>query len=404
MQQLHWQTFIHPHKAYRLEYPSHWEHRVEDDGRSCGFGPKERDDVGVWISILPASLDTDRFAEDLPKMFRESLQDHGAANIRNVPEQRHHCLQADMTKDGQGGHFWIIAGGDIVLFASSQVPVAERDAWNTLFERLVLSLTITRDDELLLRRLSIDVLEQLREKCPEQEYEFDDKGLRGKNNVVSLDNLLRQVRLAPDRREVFVREFVEGIASTTRTPMGHETWEQAEGRLMPVLKPRSYIKPETATRNMVSAEWLADVVICYAIRSTKTFRFVNVQDCERWGIDEKRLHDQAMQNLVSLDWPSRMEGARQPGGGRLILVHTGDSFAASRLLHPELYTLFSRPLGAPFLAGIPERDTLVVFSNKPSLHKRIAKQVKKDHDRSAYPITPKVFLVTRDGIALAGRL
>ena len=88
---------------------------------------------------------------------------------------------------------------------------------------------------------------------------------------------------------------------------------------------------------------------------------------------------------------------------RLLRATTRDSFTASRLLHPELYRLFSGPLGAPFLAAIPERDTLVLFSNRNSLKRRIVKQVKKDHDQSAYPITPRLFLVTRDGIALAGR-
>lgn len=403
MQQVHWQTFIHPHKAYRLEFPAHWEHRVEDHGRTCGFGPRDRDDVGLWVSIMPASLDTDRIVDDLPKLFEQSLQDQGAVDVRRAEQMQHFCLQADATADGQGGRFWILAGGDLVLFASSQLPPGERDEWVPLFDRLMRSLKITRDEELMLRKVGVEVLQQLRDKCPAQDYEFDDKGIRGKDHRISLDNLYRQVRSLPDQRDDFVRQFVEGIASTTETPMGHETWEEAEDRLLPVLKSRSYIRPEGATRNLIAAEWLADVVICYAIRSTKTFRFVTSWDCQRWGLDEARLHERAMQNLTALDWPRQMEGARQPGGGRLILVSTRDSFTASRLLHPELSRLFSGPLGAPFLAAIPERDTLVLFSNRNSLKRRIVKQVKKDHDQSAYPITPRLFLVTRDGIALAGR-
>jgi uncharacterized protein YtpQ (UPF0354 family) len=402
MQEVRWQTFVHPHKAYRLEFPSHWEHRIEEDGRSCGFGPYERDDVGLWISIMPASLDTDRIADDLPKLFEQSLKKTGAANVRKVPGP-HHCLQADMTAEGEGGHYWIIAGGDLVLCASSQVPAAERDVWNPDFERLMRSLRITRENELLMRKLGTEVIQRLRELCPEQDYRFDEEGIRGRDHRIYLDNLFRQVKSAPERREEYISLFVEGFASTRDTPMGHETWEEAEGRLLPVLKPQDYIKPEGSTRNLVSAEWLGDVVICYAIRSAKTFRFVTTRDVERWGVDGEQLHQRSMQNLTALDWPRRLEGSRQPGGGRLILVVTSDSFTASRLLHPDLYRLFAGPLGAPFLAGIPDRDTLVVFSNRTSLKRRIAKQVKKDHDRSPYPITPRLFLVTRDGIAPAGR-
>jgi uncharacterized protein YtpQ (UPF0354 family) len=403
MQTIEWQTFVHPHKAYRLEFPAHWEHRVEDDGRTCGFGPYERDNVGLWITIMPMSIDTDRIVADLPGLFDQALSNQGAANIREVPGLRHHCLQADVTSDGHGGHFWILAGGDLVLFASSQVPAAERETWNPLFERLTRGLQVTRDEELLLRKVGIEVLEQLRRQVPDQDYEFDETGLRGRSHRISLDNLYRQVRSEPERRDELVRLFVEGIAETSQVPMGHETWEQVEDRLLPVLKPRAYIKPEGSTRNLFVSEWLGDVVVCYAIRNEKTFRFVSTHDCERWGADEKRLHERAMQNLIALDWPRRMEGSREPGGGRLILVTTQDSFTASRLLHPDLYRHFSGPLGAPFLAGVPERDTLVVFSNRTSLKRRIAKQVKKDHDRSAYPITPRLFLVTADGIALAGR-
>jgi hypothetical protein len=62
--------------------------------------------------------------------------------------------------------------------------------------------------------------------------------------------------------------------------------------------------------------------------------------------------------------------------------------------------LFSGPLGSPFWAGIPCRDTLVVYSDRRPLKQRTARRLKKDHDASAYAITPRPFLVTRDGIAL----
>ncbi len=45
-------TFVHPHEVYQLAYPSHWDQVTEKDGASCGFGPHDRDDVGLWISIM----------------------------------------------------------------------------------------------------------------------------------------------------------------------------------------------------------------------------------------------------------------------------------------------------------------------------------------------------------------
>jgi hypothetical protein len=119
----------------------------------------------------------------------------------------------------------------------------------------------------------------------------------------------------------------------------------------------------------------------------------------RWGTDPQTLHQLAIDNLANLPWPERLEGSRQKDGGRLILVETNDSLASSRLLHPDLHRIFSGPLGSPFWAGIPDRSTLVVYSDRRSLKQRIARRLKKDHQTSAYPISPVPFLVTPDGIA-----
>src|SRR5947199_3023706 len=172
--------FVHPAKVYHLEYPAHWDQPQQDEGRSCGFGPHERDDVGLWISIMPMSVDTDRLQEDLPKLMHEALKIADAKDLREDPTLRNFGLVAEMTKEGEGGHYWIVAGGDVVLFASSQVPVAERDVWNPPFDQLMASLRITREDELLMRKLSNEVLQMLRKRHPDQEFEFDEKGIRGK--------------------------------------------------------------------------------------------------------------------------------------------------------------------------------------------------------------------------------
>src|SRR6478752_5744136 len=68
-----WTKFVHPAGVYRLEYPSHWDQAQQDEGRSCGFGPHDRDDVGLWISLMPVSLDTDQLAEELPRMISQAI-------------------------------------------------------------------------------------------------------------------------------------------------------------------------------------------------------------------------------------------------------------------------------------------------------------------------------------------
>lgn len=394
-------TFVHPHKAYRLEYPAEWEHLEKDESRSCGFGPRDRDDVGLWISILPFSIDTERLVEDLPKVMQQSLEKTEATNVRRDESLQHYGLKADMTKEGEGGYYWIVAGGDLVLLASTQVPVSERDTWNPAFDRLMASLRITRDDELLMRQVANEVLAQLREEHPDQEYEYDEKGIRGKNHVVFLSNVYREVRASPHRRAHIVKNFVEGLGQSTEMNLGHELWDEICEQIMPVLKPKAYIRSEGPTKHMHTSEWLVNVLICYAIKNKKVYRFVTGWDLNRWEITAETLHQRAIENLQALPWPKKLGGSRHQGGGRVIFIDTNDSLASSRLLHPELHALFSGPLGSPFWAGIPNRDTLVTFSDRRTLKQRMRRALKKDHDSSAYQITPRPFLVTRDGIAAA---
>jgi uncharacterized protein YtpQ (UPF0354 family) len=390
--------FPHPNGVYKLEYPSHWECVQQDEARSCGFGPYERNDVGLWLSILPMSVDTDRIIEDMPELIK-SLPKMEATEFRRDTSHRHFCLKADMTKEGEAGHYWLLAGGDVVLFASTQVPPAEAETWNPPFEKLIYSIRITRDEELFYRRLSVEVLEKLRAKHPEEDFKIDEKGIRGNHQVVFLSNIWREVQAAPERRAKIIDHFVNSLALAEQREMGHETWEDAQARLVPVLKPVEYFKEEGPTRHQLRIDWLGGVMICYALRSKKLFRFVTNWDVGRWETDNETVHKIAIANLAKLPWPSRLEGSRQPTGGRVIVVDTNDSLASSRLLHPELHRIFKEALGSPFCAGIPDRDTLVLFSNRKVIKQRIGRRLHKDHHSSPYPITSKAFLVTADGIA-----
>ncbi|HEV3235854.1 MAG TPA: hypothetical protein VGZ25_02630 [Gemmataceae bacterium] len=394
-------TFNHPHSVYRLEYPSHWDQITQKEGESCGFGPHERDDVGLWISIIPMSIDTERLQEDLPKLMKQALKDSDTANLRRDTSMRDYAMVADVQKEGQGGFYWIVTGGDVVLLASTQVPVAERDVWNPLFQEVMASLQITRDDQLFERQVANDLLAALRERHPEQDFHFDKNHIRGSDRVVYLSNILREIRGMPEDRTKIISRFVETLSQPATSDFGHEIWDEIKGAIVPVIKPREYVDPDGPTRHLQTSDWLPDVLICYAIKSKNMFRFVTGWDVNRWEQTPESLHETALANLARLPWPRELVGARTKDYGRIIVVDTDDKLASSRLLHPDLHKLFSGPLGRTFLAGIPCRERLVLFSDRRDMKKRIGRRLKKDHDSSAYPITPRPFQVTRDGIAAA---
>jgi uncharacterized protein YtpQ (UPF0354 family) len=395
-----WTRFSHPGGVYRLEYPAHWEHLEKDQARSCGFGPRDRDDVGLWISLMPISVDTDRLVDELPGMLGQAIRSGvRKGEIRRDPTLRHYGVKVDAQDEGQGGHHWLIAGGDVVLYASTDVPATESHVWNPIFERLLASLEITREDELAIRQLTNEVLVDLQERHPEEHFRLDEKGIRGDNRVVYLSNLHRDIRAAPARRSEIIRHFVRSLGDPMDPSIVHGTWSEAQDRLLPILKPRSYVGTEAVGKGLLINEWLDDVVICYALRSKNIFRFVATADADRWQMDAQAIHRVAIENLSRLDWPTKLDGARLQDGGRVILIATGDGLASSRLLHPGLHKLLSGPLGSPFRAGIPDRDTLVVYTDRHRTRLQTERQLGKDHRKSSYPITPRPFLVTPDGIA-----
>src|SRR5262249_15176674 len=149
---------------------------------------------------------------------------------------------------------------------------------------------------------------------------IDEQGIRGKNRVVFLSNLLREVQSSPSRRTEIIHHFVDSLAKFADTQMGEETWLDACTSLFPVLKPRDYVDSKSATRNVLSTEWVGDVIICYILRNKNILRFVTAWDLGRWEKDAQALHQAAIENLVRASWPRHLLGGRQEDGGRLIMI------------------------------------------------------------------------------------
>ena len=101
---------------------------------------------------------------------------------------------------------------------------------------------------------------------------------------------------------------MKSLGRSVDLPLGEETWDEAQPRLLPLLKPRSYLESDRAAGLSLVNEWLADVVICYSLRIKDIFRFVTTADADRWQMDAQALHQVALANLCRLGWPARLEG------------------------------------------------------------------------------------------------
>ena len=101
--------------------------------------------MGLWISILPVRVDTHELRANLGEIFAQAMGEGQFTRIRQDRSVGHFALKADSAAPESAGHYWLVAGGDVVLFASTQVPAGERDVWTDSFDRVMASLQISRE-------------------------------------------------------------------------------------------------------------------------------------------------------------------------------------------------------------------------------------------------------------------
>lgn len=392
--------FEHPRNVFQIEFPSDWTHTIEDDSRSIGFGPVDRDDVALSCYILPYSMDTDLIVES-PKAVElcETLFARaGAVNPRRDATIPHFAMKADRNQKGMDGHYWFVAACDIFLGLSTYFPDGEQHIWNPVFERMLSTFRIPREMEAIATKAITRLLRKLKEEHPEEEYRSEEFELKGKSRTIPLGNLMARIRKSPGKWEALTDDFLESAVKVLHfNQLGNEQLRDVRDEIFPFIRPDSLGGQEG---RLVKSEWLANLSVVYVIRIPKGFRYITEADLERWGLGREDLHQLAIANLTRLD--TKSETPEFPAGSLpFVMVVAGDNMEASRLLNPGLYEQFAGALGGPFIAAIPSRDELILFPNNKELRRSVQQLVRKDFETCGYPITDRLFLVTPDGTTLA---
>jgi len=392
--------FEHPKRVFEIEFPSAWKHTIEDDSRSVGFRPKDRDDVALSCYIMPYSVDVEAIVEDpkLVKLCEKLFKQVNAVNPRRDATIRHFAMKADRNQEGLAGHFWLVAACDIFLGLSAYCPDGEQHLWNPMFERMLATFRIPREKEALANRAIVRLMGKLKERHPGEKYQLKELELVGKNHAIPLGNLLLRIKNAPGDWEKLTDEFFETTVKVLYAKdLGYEQLDDVRDEIFPFIRPDSVGSEEG---RLVKSEWLADLNVTYVIRIPSGFRYITEPDLERWGIEREEIHQLAIGNLCKLGTAAAMP---EPPEGALpfLMLAAGDNMEASRLLHPRLYERFAETLGGPFVAAIPCRDALILFPNDRDMRRKMQELVRNDYETSAYAITDRLFLVTPDGATLA---
>lgn len=407
----HYLTFRHPHNLFEIDYPAHWKVEQEADGAVEFVAATTDAHVGLILFRTPISIDTTiieqsgKWEQVATAMFAKVE----STNVRADPTIIYSNFTADRPEADQAGQRWFVICSDLILGISSSCPVHLKETYVPFFERMLSSLRVRRDDELLAARILTRVHGALKAQMPNGKIEIKGLNIVTDKFQLSIGNLLSQVKRNPAQLDEIVDHFIQGTVGLSQADeeLGQESWEAVRGRIQPMLKPDKYIQEvnQKTNRNtkdsafLISAPWLADLRICFALDNKDTFRFINSLDMQRWNVSLEMLMQVSTENLAAYPDPElhvvkpneTLQGiaALIPGGGA----------ASSYMLHPNLFHIAAKHLGRDIVAAVPSRDALMLFENrneKDTLQNAVA----NDFSTTNHPISDRLFRVTPDGIAL----
>tara|TARA_R110002096_G_scaffold215310_9_gene403128 strand:+ start:41621 stop:42679 length:1059 start_codon:yes stop_codon:yes gene_type:complete len=348
----HVQRFSHPGGIYELDFPDEWIVVIEDDGLNCGFGWEDSDDVGLWISVLPFSIEAEPLLEGLLDSFREAAGDSFGQFQQDV-RLAHPAFKARSQDPASPGLAWMVTNGNAVLFASAHTPIAELADFEPVFDQLMQSLRICAPEE-------------------EEPEELED-----------------EPEVLDETPEEMEEEEAESLESVTN-------------QILPFLRPDGYFSSAPERQSLARLEFLGDVWITYAIQRVGKRTFVREWDLEQWGISVDELHDIAMANLDEIDWPKLLKRKRNKPkrSGRLIVIeNSGDPVGASKVLDLRLHDIFANHLGTPFCIATPDCESLVLF--RESDLERGTEEVAEKFKKAKNPLSPQILVLSPEGVSLA---
>lgn len=215
-------------------------------------------------------------------------------------------------------------------------------------------------------------------------------------HTASLENLYRLAQLQPRELGRQAQRWVVELLRAADAPDVAANLEQCSDRVLPM------ILPDTGAlgNGAFTRPFVPGLTVAYAIDNDRTIAYVSAKRFESWGISPEELHELALNNLSNRSTEINAHAAQDDDGRvSLMLFQTMDGYDASRLLLPTLFKRLREYLGSPFAAAIPNRDILLCFRDDEPTVNRLRPQVAADYKRMPHQISPRLLLVTLDGIA-----
>ena len=229
--------------------------------------------------------------------------------------------------------------------------------------------------------------------------------LAGPNELIvdgrrlDLDNLHRLVATDEDRGVEIVEQYLDHLFDDDSLAAAAMPWQVARTKIMPRIQPVSIF--EHLSREMVAhVPYVNDTVVVFVIDMPQMTVSVTTEQMIKWGMNPEELDEIARTNLRNFTPEFEFRTLDSDEGGRAVLLALQDGYDASRLLLDEFFLNVAPEMDGDFYAACPSRDMLLALTQDPEpFVSRVKARIDEDFLRLPYPITNKLFYVTRDGIA-----
>jgi hypothetical protein len=202
---------------------------------------------------------------------------------------------------------------------------------------------------------------------------------------------------AKERVEAARTHFRSTLPLVDRRAPGPEGWASVQSQVMLQFMPAEYGQKFQDDKALVSRPFIPGVATAVVIDGEKGYRYVRKVDLVQWKIGVDALFERALKNLDAKSKAAKLQGSRGPD--RFLAFEEKDGYDAVRLLLPGVRSEAAKLLGDPFLASIPNRDFLILWSaeNGAQFQQFARKKASDDFKTQPYPLSPTTLRVWRDG-------
>jgi hypothetical protein len=151
---------------------------------------------------------------------------------------------------------------------------------------------------------------------------------------------------------------------------------------------------------IVFSDFPSKVRIGYVVQMERHYSYLLQDEFNGLGISLSELHLVALENLSAM--PSGRMTIAKPSDGPEGFVAADDSFAAVRILLPEVRKCFASELGGKFLMVLPHRAWCFCWSLSQPAERQAkhAAEAMEDFVNDEYRLTPDILIATADTVDL----